>query len=73
MCEVTGKHMENNKPHHKTLITAAEAANRFSVPLSPIYTWHRLGMIDGVKLSGKSLRIFTESLRAFLESRNKKV
>jgi hypothetical protein len=29
-----------------------------------------MGKIEGVKLNGKSLRIFSESLFAFLESRN---
>ena len=62
--------MEYRKTHDKTLIKATEAADRFNVPLSTIYTWHQMGKIEGVKLNGKSLRIFSESLFAFLESRN---
>ena len=62
--------MEDRKACDKTLIKATEAADRFNVPLSTIYTWHQMGKIDGVKLNGKSLRIFSESLSAFLKSRN---
>ncbi len=62
--------MEYRKAGDKTLIKATEAADRFNVPLSTIYTWHQMGKIEGVKLNGKSLRIFSESLFAFLESRN---
>ena len=54
----------------KTLIKATEAADRFNVPLSTIYTWHQMGKIEGVKLNGKSLRIFSASLLTFLKSRN---
>jgi excisionase family DNA binding protein len=64
------KGMEYCKMCDKTLIKATEAADRFNVPLSTIYTWHQMGKIEGVKLNGKSLRIFSESLFAFLESRN---
>jgi excisionase family DNA binding protein len=64
------KGMEYRKICDKTLIKATEAADRFNVPLSTIYTWHQMGKIEGVKLNGKSLRIFSESLFAFLESRN---
>ena len=62
--------MEYSKTYDKTLIKATEAADRFNVPLSTIYTWHQMGKIEGVKLNGKSLRIFSESLFAFLESRS---
>jgi len=62
--------MEYRKICDKTLIKATEAADRFNVPLSTIYTWHQMGKIEGVKLNGKSLRIFSESLSTFLESRN---
>ena len=64
--------MEDDNGHHKTLIKAADAANRFNVPLSTIYTWHQMGKIEGIKLNGKSLRIFSESLLAFLESRGER-
>ncbi len=64
--------MEEDKPDNKTLIKPAEAAARFHVPVGTIYTWHQLGKIDGIKLNGRSLRIFTKSLCAFLESRKKK-
>lgn len=62
--------MEDRYTHDKTLIKATEAADRFNVPLSTIYTWHQMGKIEGVKLNGKSLRIFSESLFTFLKSRN---
>jgi len=64
--------MENDKRSDKTFIKATEAADRCNVPLSTIYTWHQMGKIDGIKLNGKSLRIFSESFFAFLESRNEK-
>jgi len=62
--------MEDRSGYDKTLIKATEAANRFNVPLSTIYTWHQMGKIEGVKLNGKSLRIFSQSLSTFIKSRN---
>jgi len=62
--------MEDRYAYEKTLIKAAEAADRFNVPVSTIYTWHQMGKIEGVKLNGKSLRIFSESLFTFLKSRS---
>ena len=62
--------MEDRHGYDKTLIKATEAADRCNVPLSTIYTWHQMGKIEGVKLNGKSLRIFSESLFTFLKSRN---
>ena len=54
----------------RTLLKPSEASAYFNVPLPTIYFWYRMGDIDGVKMNGKCLRIFSASLRDFLGSRS---
>jgi hypothetical protein len=53
----------------RTLLKPSEASAHFNVPLPTIYFWYRMGNIDGAKVHGRCLRIFSASLRDFLGSR----
>jgi excisionase family DNA binding protein len=62
--------MEDDVLQRKTLLKPREVAARLDVPLSTIYVWYQLGKIEGVSVNGRSIRIFSESLRKLLKSRN---
>ncbi len=59
--------MEGDKSHARTLLKPAEAAARLGVPLRTVYLWCELGVIDGININGKSLRIFSASVSKQLE------
>ncbi len=61
--------MEGDRSHRKTLLKPAEAAARLGVPLRTVYIWCELGVIEGININGKSLRIFYESVSKQLEMR----
>jgi hypothetical protein len=54
--------MEDDTSHMKTLLKPAEAAALLGVPLRTVYLWCELGLIEGININGKSLRIFSRSL-----------
>ena len=54
--------MEDDKSHMKTLLKPAEAAALLGVSLRTVYLWCELGLIEGININGKSLRIFSQSL-----------
>lgn len=62
--------MEGSEVDQKTLLRPSEASVRFQVPVKTIYIWYALGKIDGVTLNGRTLRIFSRSLRNLLNSRS---
>ncbi len=61
--------MEWRNPSQKTLLKIGEASAYFNRPRATIYFWYQMGYIDGTNLSGRSLRIFSRSLREFLDSK----
>ena len=61
--------MRRGEPLGKTFLKPSEASARFNVPLPTIYFLYRMGNIYGINVNGKCLRIFSESLQEFLESR----
>lgn len=61
--------MINGVSLEKTLIKPSEASAGFNIPLPTIYFWYRMGSIKGIKVNERCLRIFSKSLREFLESR----
>jgi excisionase family DNA binding protein len=64
--------MKDDELQQRTLLKPSEAAACFDVPLRTIYVWYQMGKIEGIKVNGRSLRIFSKSLREVLESRNHK-
>ncbi len=61
--------MKRGDPIQKTLLKPSEASAYFNIPLSTIYYWYQIGNIDGIKVNGRCLRIFSKSLQEFLELR----
>jgi len=61
--------MKRGKPPQKTLLKPSEASAHFSIPVATIYFWYRIGNIDGIKVNGRCLRIFSTWLKEFLELR----
>ncbi len=59
--------MEDDDSHIKTLLKPASAAALLGVPLRTIYLWCELGLIEGININGKSLRIFSQSLSKQIE------
>jgi excisionase family DNA binding protein len=59
--------MEDDKSHMKTLLKPAEVAALLGVSLRTVYLWCELGLIEGININGKSLRIFSQSLSKKLE------
>jgi excisionase family DNA binding protein len=53
----------------KTLLTPREASQRLSVSVATVYWWYAMGKIDGVNISGGTLRLFASSLRDFCNLR----
>ena len=47
----------------RTLLKPSQVASLFHVSPQAVYLWHRMGMIEGVKI-GRTLRIQTSSLEA---------
>ena len=66
---ILGNRPKRGDPIQKTLLKPREASAHFDIPLSTIYFWYRMGNIDGIKVNGRCLRIFSKSLQEFLESR----
>ena len=46
----------------RTLLKPVEVASLFNVSPQTVYLWHSMGMIGGVKIGGRILRIFASSL-----------
>ena len=53
----------------KTLLTPREASQRLSVSVATVYWWYAMGKIDGINISGGTLRLFAQSLQDFSETR----
>ena len=47
----------------RTLLKPSEVASLFNVSPQAVYLWHRMGMIEGVKI-GRTLRIQASSIEA---------
>lgn len=62
--------MQEGNIQCKTLLKPSDASLHFHVPVSTIYVWYAQGKIDGIKVNGKCLRIYTKSLLALLDSRS---
>jgi len=45
----------------RTLLKPSEVASLFGVSPRTVYHWHRMGVIEGIKING-ILRIYTSSL-----------
>ena len=52
----------NSKSPHRTFLKPSDVASLFNVSLQTVYFWHRMGMIQGIKIGGGTLRIFASSL-----------
>jgi len=61
--------MKAGRVTQKTLLTPREASQRLSVSVATIYWWYAMGKIDGVNISGGTLRLFARSLQDFSETR----
>lgn len=46
----------------RTLLKPSEVAFRLDVSPQTVYFWHCVGVIEGVKIGGRTLRIFASSL-----------
>jgi excisionase family DNA binding protein len=53
----------------KSLLTPREASKKLSVSVATIYWWYAMGKIEGVNISGGTLRLFAHSLQDFSEAR----
>jgi excisionase family DNA binding protein len=58
--------MQTRDVRQKTLLKPREASEHFNVPLRNIYDWYGSGRIEGVKVTGRCLRIYKDSLQALL-------
>ena len=51
----------------RTLLKPSQVASLFNVSPQTVYFWHRTGMIEGIKIGGRILRIFASSLEERLD------
>ena len=42
----------------RTFLKPSEVASLFDVSPQTVYLWHRMGMIEGIKIDGRTLRVF---------------
>lgn len=52
----------NSESPHRTFPKPSEVASLFGVSPQTVYFWHRMGMIQGIKIDGGTFRIFASSL-----------
>ncbi len=61
--------MEMSTAPRRTLLKPKEASARFNIPVHTIYFWCEIGSVESIKVTGKCLRIFSDSLQKFLASK----
>jgi excisionase family DNA binding protein len=59
--------MNRSRMMQKTLLTPIEASQWLSVSVRTIYWWYAMGKIDGINITGRTLRIFRTSLQRLTE------
>ena len=50
----------------RTLLTPREVASLFNVSPQAVYLWYTMGKIEGVKIGGRTLRIYASSVEEMI-------